>query len=64
MALRWPLALLCLSVVDSSAQAPAGPPVPADVSPLYVVTYLELRPSAQSEGAALHLRFEIGRAHV
>jgi len=53
MALRWPLALLCLSVVDSSAQAPAGPPVPADVSPLYVVTYLELRPSAQSEGAAL-----------
>jgi quinol monooxygenase YgiN len=54
MAYRWLLALLCLSVVDASAQAPAGPPpVPADVSPLHVVTYLELRPNAQSEGAAL-----------
>jgi quinol monooxygenase YgiN len=52
MALRWLLVLFCLSVVDASAQAPA-PPVPADVSPLYVVTYLELRPNAQSEGAAL-----------
>jgi len=54
MGLRWPLVLLCLAMVDATAQAPAGPPpVPADVSPLYVVTYLELRPSAQSEGAAL-----------
>jgi quinol monooxygenase YgiN len=53
MAWRWPLALFCLSMVDASAQAPAGAPVAADVSPLHVVTYLELRPTAQSEGAAL-----------
>src|SRR3954471_6988196 len=55
MTLRWVLGLLCLSVVvDAMAQTPAGPPpVPADVSPLHVVTYLELRPNAQSEGAAL-----------
>ena len=52
MALRSLLALLCLSMVDASAQAPA-PPAPVDASPLYVVTYLELRPTAQSEGAAL-----------
>jgi quinol monooxygenase YgiN len=54
MALRWLLGLFCLSVVlDAMAQAPAGAPVPVDASPLYVVTYLELRPNAQSEGAAL-----------
>ena len=37
------------------AQAPATPPppVPADVSPLYVVTYIEVRPNAKDEGAAL-----------
>ena len=37
------------------AQAPATPPppVPADVSPLYVVTYIEVRPNAKEEGAAL-----------
>src|SRR5437762_184664 len=35
------------------AQAPASPPpVPADVSPLYVVTYVELKPAAKAEGAA------------
>jgi len=39
---------------NAVAQAPAAPPpVPADVSPLYVVTYLELKPSARDEGAAL-----------
>jgi len=48
MASRWLLGWwLCLCLVDASAQTPA------DASPLYVVTYLELRPSAQSEGAAL-----------
>ena len=37
------------------AQAPATPPppVPADVSPLYVVTYIEVRPNAKDEGAAM-----------
>ena len=37
------------------AQAPATPPppVPADVSPLYVVTYIEVRPNAKEEGVAL-----------
>ena len=37
------------------AQAPAAPPppVPADVSPLYVVTYIEVRPNAKDEGASL-----------
>src|SRR5260221_2501175 len=36
------------------AQAPAAPPpVPPDVSPLYIATYLELSPSARCEGAAL-----------
>jgi quinol monooxygenase YgiN len=39
---------------NALAQAPAAPPpVPADVSPLYVVTYIELRPSAGADGAAL-----------
>src|SRR5262245_26960973 len=54
MTSRWLLGLLCVFMVDASAQAPAGPPpVPVDARPLYVVTYLELRPHAQSEGAAL-----------
>jgi quinol monooxygenase YgiN len=53
MALRALLACwLCLCVVDASAQTPV------DASPLYVVTYLELRPSAQSEGAALLKNWE------
>src|SRR3954470_18473875 len=40
---------------NAVAQAPATPPppVPADVSPLYVVTYIEVRPNAKDEGAAL-----------
>lgn len=40
---------------NSSAQAPAAPPpaVPADVSPLYVVTYVESKPSARNEAATL-----------
>jgi quinol monooxygenase YgiN len=48
MASRWLLGWwLCLCLADASAQTPV------DASPLHVVTYLELRPSAQSEGAAL-----------
>jgi quinol monooxygenase YgiN len=41
--------------MKSSAQAPAAPPppVPADVSPLYVVTYVETKPTARDETAAL-----------
>ena len=48
-------ALLCLYTVNSIAQAPAAAPpaVPADVSPLYVVTYVETRPTARDEAAAL-----------
>ena len=48
-------ALLCLFAVNSIAQTPPTPPpaVPADVSPLYVVTYVEARPSARDEAAAL-----------
>ena len=47
-------ALLGLYTVNSVAQAPAAPPtVPADVSPLYVVTYVEARPTARDEAAAL-----------
>jgi quinol monooxygenase YgiN len=48
-------ALLCLFAVNSIAQTPATPPpaVPADVSPLYVVTYVEARPNARDEAAAL-----------
>jgi quinol monooxygenase YgiN len=41
-------------IVEAQAQAPAAPPpVPADVSPLYVVTYVEARPEARDETAAL-----------
>lgn len=48
------LSVLLMSVNDSSAQAPAAPPpVPADVSPLYVVTYVEAKPTARNEAAAL-----------
>ena len=44
-------ALLSFSV---QAQTPATPPpVPPDVSPLYVVTYIEVRPNAKDDGAAL-----------
>ena len=48
-------ALLYLCSVNSVAQAPAAAPpaVPADVSPLYVVTYVEARPTARDEAAAL-----------
>jgi quinol monooxygenase YgiN len=46
-------ALLCFSAMNISAQAPAPPAVPADVSPLYVVTYVESKPSARDETAAL-----------
>ena len=46
-------AVLSLAAVNASAQAPAAPPpVPADVSPLYVVTYVESRPSARAEAAS------------
>jgi quinol monooxygenase YgiN len=50
------IAALALAVLSfrAIAQAPAAPPpVPPDVSPLYVVTYIEVRPNAQAEGAAL-----------
>ena len=48
-------ALLGLYPVHSMAQAPAAAPpaVPADVTPLYVVTYVEARPAARDEAAAL-----------
>src|SRR6266576_2866249 len=48
-------ALLCLFAANSSAQTPAAAPpaVPADVSPLYVVTYVEAKPTARDEAAAL-----------
>ena len=48
-------ALLCLYTVSSVAQTPAAAPpaVPADVSPLYVVTYVEARPAAGDEAASL-----------
>src|SRR5204863_9125010 len=48
-------ALLCLFAVNSIAQTPAAAPpaVPADVSPLYVLTYVEARPSARDDAAAL-----------
>ncbi len=46
--------LLSLSVMNVSAQTPPAPPaVPADVSPLYVVTYVESKPTAKDETAAL-----------
>ena len=47
------LTLLFLPVINAIAQAPAPPAVPADVSPLYVVTYVESRSSARDETAAL-----------
>ena len=55
MRFRWFAAALFLYAFDALAQAPAAPPppVPADVSPLYVVTYVELKPTARSEGAAI-----------
>lgn len=47
-------ALLSSYTVSSTAQAPAAPPaVPAEVSPLYVVTYVESRPNAKDETASL-----------
>lgn len=45
--------LLSFSAMNASAQAPAPPAVPADVSPLYVVTYVESRANARDETAAL-----------
>jgi quinol monooxygenase YgiN len=55
MRFRWFTVLAGLSVFNAVAQAPATPPppVPADVSPLYVVTNVELRPTAASEGAGV-----------
>ena len=56
MMLRKLLVLLSLYSVNSMGQAPAPaapPPVPADVSPLYVVTYVETRPNTRDETAAL-----------
>lgn len=54
MTFRRLFALLFFYSANSMAQAPAAPPpVPADVSPLYVVTYIELKPTAKGDGAAL-----------
>jgi quinol monooxygenase YgiN len=54
MTFRKLLVLSCLYSVNSMGQAPAAPPpVPADVSPLYVVTYVETRPNTRDETAAL-----------
>jgi quinol monooxygenase YgiN len=54
MSLRLAFFLSALLMsVNSSAQAPAAPPPPADASPLYVVTYVESKPSARNEAAAL-----------
>ena len=48
------VAALSFTAFSVSAQAPAAPPpVPADVSPLYVVTYVEARFNARDEAAAL-----------
>jgi quinol monooxygenase YgiN len=41
-----------LSMSESCAQAPAAP-VPAEVSPLYVVTYVEAKPTSRDAAAAL-----------
>src|SRR5206468_12218642 len=48
-------ALLSFSAMNSLAQAPAAAPpaVPGDVSPLYVVTYIESKATARDETAAL-----------
>ena len=48
-------ALLFFFMNGSFAQQPAAspPPVPADVSPLYVVTYVEAKPTSRDEAAAL-----------
>src|SRR5712664_24193 len=54
MMFRRLLALLFLYSANSMAQAPAAPPpIPADVSPLYVVTYVETKPTSRDETAAL-----------
>ena len=52
-ALALPAALF-LFMNSSFAQGPAAPPpsVPADVSPLYVVTYVEAKPTSRDEAAA------------
>src|SRR5258708_1396366 len=54
--------LLSFFAVNSSAQAPAAapPPVPADVTPLYVVTYVESKPTARDETAALPSSYREG----
>src|SRR5436853_5090019 len=52
MTVRFAALFLTVLSFSAVAQAPATPPpVPPDVSPLYVATYLELRPNA--EGATL-----------
>ena len=56
MSFRAIAVLLGVYTMHSMAQAPAPaapPPVPADLSPLYVVTYVESRPNARDDTAAL-----------
>jgi quinol monooxygenase YgiN len=52
-ALALASSLLSFVAMNAAAQAPAPPAVPADVSPLYVVTYVESRANARDETAAL-----------
>src|SRR2546423_6246167 len=61
MTFRIPAALAlifgCWSF-EAMAQAPAAPPpVPADVSPLYVVTYFEAQPAKRDEAARLVIAY-------
>ena len=54
MTVRFAALFLAVLSFSAVAQAPATPPpVPPDVSPLYVATYIELRPNVRDEGATL-----------
>src|SRR5256885_4807272 len=54
MTVRIAALVFAMLSLRAMAQAPAAPPpVPPDVSPLYVATYIELRPSARDEGGGL-----------
>src|SRR5499427_8917438 len=47
------LSFLAMNAFAQAPATPTPPAVPADVSPLYVVTYVESRPNARDETAAL-----------
>jgi quinol monooxygenase YgiN len=60
MTFRRLYALLFLYSANSMAQAPAAPPpVPADVSPLYVVTYVEASAPRREEAVALLTSYRV-----